>query len=251
MIIDTHAHLTSREFSSDLDQCLEAAKEAGVSKIVVVTEDLEDVRSALRLARDSELIRVGAGLFPTNLDSGQAEEMYDFIQKKQDELVCIGEVGLDFWKVKGDEDQEIQKEIFSGFVKLSLETGLPLNCHSRSAGRHIIELLLSLGAKRVQLHAFDAKPSTALAGEEAGFFFSIPPSIVRSRQKQRLVRALRLESILVESDAPVLGPDPDVRNEPKNTRIALEAIAEIKGLPVEEVEETVFENTLTLYGGNL
>ncbi len=251
MIIDTHAHLTSKEFSRDLDQCVSAAKDSGVTRIVAVSEDLEDAKAALRLSRDSDLVRPGAGLFPTILDRGQAEEMYRFIREKRDELACIGEVGLDFWKVQDHEGREVQKEIFSGFVELSNETGLPLNCHSRSAGRHIIELLLSLGAKKVQLHAFDARPGTALKGEEAGFFFSIPPSIARSRQKQRLVRALRLESLLLESDAPVLGPEPGVRNEPKNTRIALEAISEIKALPVEQVEETIFENSRRLYGEHI
>ncbi|MFH1293306.1 MAG: TatD family hydrolase, partial [Pseudomonadota bacterium] len=83
---------------------------------------------------------------------------------------------------------------------------------------------------------------------EAGFFFSIPPSIVRSRQKQKLVKQLPLSYLLVETDSPVLGPSPDERNEPANAVISINAIAEIKNISKEEVMETVFDNTCRLFG---
>ena len=103
-------------------------------------------------------------------------------------------------------------------------------------------------AKKVQLHAFDGKASAALPAVEAGFFFSIPPSIVRSRQKQKLLKQLPLSCLLVETDSPVLGPSPDERNEPANAVISINAIAEIKNISREEVMETVFDNTCRLFG---
>ena len=87
-----------------------------------------------------------------------------------------------------------------------------------------------------------------LPGIEAGFFFSVPPSIERAAQKQKLVRRLPLENLLIETDSPVLGPDPKERNEPANARISLRAIAELKELPIEAVEEAIEENTRRLYG---
>jgi TatD DNase family protein len=76
----------------------------------------------------------------------------------------------------------------------------------------------------------------------------MPPSIVRSRQKQKLVRHLPLESLLVETDSPVLGPEPDKRNEPANLLTAVEALAEIKQVPPDQVVAALVANTRALYG---
>ncbi|MCK5008743.1 MAG: TatD family hydrolase, partial [Spirochaetales bacterium] len=126
----------------------------------------------------------------------------------RDRLAGIGEVGLDRWIVKEEADRSVQETIFRRYIDLAIELDVPLNVHSRSSGRQAIATLLDRGALRVQLHAFDGKASTAGPAVEAGYFFSVPPSILRSRQKQKLVRALPLGSLLLESDSPVLGPDP-------------------------------------------
>jgi TatD DNase family protein len=174
--------------------------------------------------------------------------MVAFIRANRASLAAIGEVGLDYWVVKEEAARCVQKEIFSRFIRLSLELELPLNVHSRSAGRHAVDLLLQSGAEKVQLHAFDGKITAARPALEAGFFFSIPPSIVRSRQKQKLVHHLPLECLLVETDSPVLGPEPQVRNEPANLMAAVRAVAAIKGVPEDRVVDAMAANTKNLYG---
>jgi TatD DNase family protein len=247
-LIDTHTHICDSVFDDDRTSVLERARESGVGGVVSIGEDLSDARKNLMLADEHPMLLPGAGLYPTVLDLDEAERICEFIRTESPRLVCIGEVGLDFWKVKEEEDQELQREIFRGFIKLSNELDLPLNVHSRSAGRHAIAMLVEEGGRRVQLHAFDGKASTALPAVEAGFYFSIPPSIARSRQKQKLVRRLPIECLLVETDSPVLGPQAGQRNEPANVRISLEAIAEIKEIPLKAAVETIVENTERLYG---
>jgi len=246
-VIDTHAHLTSDEFQEDLDIVVSDSIKAGVEAIITVSEDLEDARKALELGQRFDSIYPAAGLFPTHTDFEMADRLANFIRENAQELIAIGEVGLDFWKVQDPEGREIQIEILKRFIRLSKELDLPLNCHCRSAGRRIIELLVENGAEMVQIHAFDAKAGAALIGQEAGFFFSIPPSVIRSKQKQRLVRALSLSSILIETDSPVLGPDPGRRNTPKNALLVLDAISSIKGEPREKVMEICLENTKRIY----
>ncbi len=251
MLTDTHAHLCDPVFDPDRDEVLKRATAAGVGAVILVGEDLKDARRNLELATGNSVLKPAAGLYPAILDQARAMDIQLFIRKESDRLVAIGEVGLDYWVVKEEPDKELQREIFKGFIALSLELDLPLNVHSRSAGRHAVSLLLDCGASGVQMHAFDGKASAAMPGVEAGFFFSIPPSVVRSRQKQKLVKKLPLSCLLVETDSPVLGPTPDERNEPANVRISINAIAEIKAISATEVIEAVTENTRKLYGDSI
>jgi len=247
-LVDTHAHICDSAFDPDRDAVLERARKAGVAAVVAVGETLADARRNLELARMHPNLRPAAGLYPTFLDLGQAKEMENFIRSHRERLAAIGEVGLDFWAVKEDEQKALQREIFRMFIDLSRELDLPLNVHSRSAGRHAVALLLENNAARVQMHAFDGKASVALPAVQAGYFFSVPPSIVRSRQKRKLVRHLPLSCLLAETDSPVLGPEPKTRNEPANLIHSIEAIARIKAVDVEAVAEAVVENARRLYG---
>ena len=247
MIVDAHAHIVSPQFDRDRTQVLERARDAGVEAILAVGETLDDAERNLELAKQYEMLKPCAGLYPTYLDLSECDAMIEFIRAHREQLYAIGEVGLDRWKVKDEEELAVQREIFARFIDLSLELDLPLNIHSRSAGRHAIELLLEKDAKRVLLHAFDGKASKAMPGVEAGFFFSVPPSVVRSIQKQKLLRRLPLECLLLETDSPVLGPERDQRNEPANVLISARAIAEIKEVSQEQVLEVTAENSERLF----
>ncbi len=244
-----HAHLADPVFDPDRDEVLERARAAGVAAVLTVGETLDDALKILELARERPgVILAAAGLFPTRLDPEQAAGVEALVRAERGRIAAIGEVGLDHWKVRDEGDRRLQREIFARFVALSVEMDLPLNVHSRSAGRETVAFLLERGARRVLLHAFDGKASAALPAVEAGYFFSIPPSVVRSPQKRKLVRRLPLSCLLLETDSPVLGPEAGGRNEPANLPVALRAVADIKGVPLEAVVESVEENTRRLLG---
>jgi TatD DNase family protein len=246
--VDTHAHLCDAVFEADLAPVLRRAREAGVVAVVAVGEDLSDARRNLDLARQHPLIKPAAGLYPAILDESQADAMVAFVRRHPEHLSAIGEVGLDYWLANSDAKRQLQRRILLRFVRLALELDLPLNVHSRSAGRHTIELLIDQGARRVQMHAFDGKAATARPALAAGYFFSVPPSVVRSRQQQKLVHQLPMSHLLLETDSPVLGADANQRNEPANIVLAAKAIAEIKKVAVEAVIDTAWENSMRLYG---
>ena len=202
-LLDVHAHLGDEVFDPDRGEVLERARAAGVCGVVAVGETLEDARKNLELSEAYPgVVRPAAGLYPTHLDSDQAEALADFIRAHRGRIIAIGEVGLDHWMIKEEEQKEAQKEIFGRFVRLSLELGLPLNVHSRSAGRRAIEVLLEWGARSVLMHAFDGKAASALAGVEAGYFCSIPPSVVRS-QRSRGTRLMSRVLIQPSSSPPL------------------------------------------------
>nr|KAF6398182.1 TatD DNase domain containing 3 [Rousettus aegyptiacus] len=264
-LVDCHCHLADPDFDRDLDDVLEKAKKANVMALVVVAEHSGEFEKIMQLSeRYNGFVLPCLGIHPIqglspedqrSVTLKDLDKALPIIENYKDRLLAIGEVGLDFSPrfVGTDEQKEEQRQVLIRQVQLAKRLNLPLNVHSRSAGRPTISLLNEQGADKVLLHAFDGRPSVAMEGVKAGYFFSIPPSIIRSGQlslifkKQKLVKQLPLTSICLETDSPVLGPEKQVRNEPKNVSISAEYIAQVKGISVEEVTEVTTQNALKLF----
>jgi TatD DNase family protein len=256
-MIDCHAHISSSAFDNDRDDVIRRARSAGIQTIIAVGENIKDSRKVLQLALEYPgFLRPCIGIHPDNFgDDRQApvdEEIANIIsliRDNQKELVGIGEVGLDYWVAREKDTRRKQREFLAQMVGLSNELSLPLSVHCRSAGNYTLELLAQCGAKKVSMHAFDGKAGYALeAYKMHAWIFSIPPSIVRSAQKQRLVRALPLDALALETDSPALGPDPKRRNEPSNINLVVQAIAELKKETEQTVRRATKNNAQRLFG---
>ncbi|KAK7506955.1 hypothetical protein BaRGS_00001806 [Batillaria attramentaria] len=261
--VDVHAHLSDHAFEHDIDDVISKAKEAGVAAALVVSESLSDFPLVLGLAdRHPDFVLPCLGLHPVQPDSeavdsfGQRsvtikdyEEAEAVLEEHHHRLAAIGEIGLDFTPrvCRTPEEKEAQREVFSRQIKLAQKYDLPVNVHSRSAGIHAINLLKELGATKVLLHAFDGKASSALTGVESGFFFSVPASICRSPQKQKLVSRLPMSNLLLETDSPALAPEKMERNVPANISISCEHVAQIKKMSISEVKEITTQNAIRLF----
>ncbi|XP_066034398.1 putative deoxyribonuclease TATDN3 isoform X1 [Chamaea fasciata] len=217
--VDCHCHLAAPCFQQDVAAVVRAAEQAAVSALVVVSERAGEFRSVVELSeRFPGFVLPCLGVHPVQEVSPEEQRSVTLkdldaalplIELYKDRLVGIGEVGLDFTPrfASTDEQKEGQRQVLIKQIELARRLDLPLNVHSRSAGRPTINLLKEQGATRVLLHAFDGKPSVAMEGVKAGYYFSIPPSIVRSEQKQKLVKQLPLENMCLETDSPALGPE--------------------------------------------
>ncbi len=254
VLIDCHSHLTAPEFDADRGAVVDRARAAGVAQIALVGQDDRENLQVLAAAEAEPAFLPFLGLHPDRFadrhplpDPGLVEVVAAQIRQRAGAIRGIGEVGLDRWVSQDEDRREAQADAFAQLIGLANELDLPLNVHSRSAGRRTIDLLIERGARRVLLHAFDGKASHALRGVEAGFLFSIPPSLVRSPQKRKLVKALPLEALALESDSPVLGPTREERNEPANLALTVRAIAEIKGIGEAEVCGRTTENARRLF----
>lgn len=244
-MIDVHAHLTHPSFA-DLPQVLERAWSSGVEKIIIsITDPSEIGRAREVLSMDRKRLHLTAGFDPTVLSEEKYQEFMKILDSEM--MVGVGEVGIDHFYVRDHSQRAVQEAFFRRSIKFSMGKGLPVVVHSRSAGRAALDILQSEGAKLVLMHAFDGKASDALTGVEQGYYFSIPASVVHSDQKQKLVRQLPLESMMLETDSPVLAPVRGERNEPANLIFSARAIAEIKGIPVEEVAEATSKNATALF----
>uniref|UniRef100_A0A8C1QTR0 TatD DNase domain containing 3 n=1 Tax=Cyprinus carpio TaxID=7962 RepID=A0A8C1QTR0_CYPCA len=254
--IDCHCHISAEDFDSDIDDVIQESKKAGLVALLAVAEHAGEFEKIIQLSqRFPGFVMPCLGVHPVQDPAhprGALPEDLDaalpLIDKYKEDIVAIGEVGLDFTPrvVNSDAGKDGQRQVLIRQAQIAKELKLPLNVHSRSAGRPTIHLLKELGVELTLLHAFDGKPSVAMEGVKAGYFFSIPPSIIRSDQ-QKLVKQVPLESMCLETDAPALGPEKQVRNVPRNISISAEYIAKIKAVPLEKVMEVTTQNALRLF----
>jgi TatD DNase family protein len=244
-LIDTHCHLEQTEFDVDRSDVILRAKEKGIHIISsAITEDTWE--KCLQIAREHDNVNTSLGLDPILTD--YVESAKQSIMQNSECIVSIGEVGLDHFKERDHTLRNLQESAFREFIALSNELKIPIQVHSRSAGKKAIEVLEDNNASAVHMHAFDGKASYARsASVDLGYYFSIPTSVVRSPQKRKLVKAIAIEKLLLETDSPVLGPDKGERNEPSNIDIALTEVATILHRDEEELREIILENTLKLY----
>jgi TatD DNase family protein len=194
-----------------------------------------------------EFVFSSLGLAPTIMDENEFGRVLELIEQNKDSIIAIGEVGLDFFRIRDDEGQTKQRERFRKFINLAKKFNKPLIVHSRSAGKYAIQVLFEDAPPKVLMHAFDGKVGWVQKGVEAGFYFSIPTSVWHSQQKMKLVVALPVERMLLETDSPVLGPQRGERNEPANIHFAAEKITEIKGIPIKEVEKQTTQNAINFF----
>jgi TatD DNase family protein len=200
----------------------------------------------MQIGRENESVYTSIGLDPIFCEF--AESALSIINDNSDNIVSIGEVGLDHFRERDHSQRDLQESAFKKFIDLSNELKIPIQIHSRSAGKKALEVLEENDASAVHMHAFDGKASYARsASRNLDYYFSIPTSVVRSTQKQKLVKAISLERLLLETDSPVLGVEKGERNEPANIGIALKEVASILRREEEEVREIVLENSLRLY----
>ncbi len=259
-MIDTHNPRTCDDFDADRDEVLARAAAAGVRRLVVVSEDADDSRRTLEVcARYPDLLRPAVGLHPdrfgderTPPDEAEIEAVCALAREHAPRLAAIGEVGLDYWAARDHGRRALQREALARFAALAEELDLPLSVHCRSAGRYTLEVLAECGARRVAMHAFDGRASYARrAAEEHGWLFSVPPSVLRSAQKQKLARALPLSALLLESDSPALGPERGERNEPANLRLVLRELAALRRESEDELRQATTDNARRLFGACL
>ena len=179
------------------------------------------------------------------LSERQINEEIKLIENNRDEIVAIGEIGLDF--MEDIEHKTRQKEIFSKFVNLSKKLNKPISVHSRKAELETVELLENLKAKKVIMHCFSGKMKLVDEIVKNGWCLSIPANITYSQQFQDVVKRVPIENLFCETDAPYLHPEKKWPNEPANVIESYKKIAEIKELSLKEVSEKIMGNYQRLF----
>ncbi len=253
-LIDTHAHIYGREYTSDFQQMLNRANEAGVKSIIAVGADMESSVAACEMAAAHDHIYCSVGIHPHDASrvNDKCYEIITDLVAKNEKVVAIGEIGLDFFRDHSPRD--IQEKVFRRFIRMARELSLPIIIHDRDAHELTINILKEERAAEVGgvLHCFSGDLCMARECTSMGFYISIPGTITfpNNESLREVVRGIKTENLLLETDSPYLSPVPHrgKRNEPANVRIVAEKVAELKGLSLEDICRITSLNAERLFG---
>ena len=252
MLIDSHAHLEMQEFKKDLEAVIQRAKGSGVEYIFTVGTEKKDWKRAVEIADSHPSIYAILGVHPHNAKEID-DQTYPTLRGlcRNGKVKAYGEIGLDFFRNLSPRD--IQLKRFREQIGLAKELDLPIVIHDREAHRETLEILKSEKAEESGgiIHCFSGDYEMAKACLDMGFYISIPGSITFKNAEgfRKIVERIPLESLLVETDAPFLTPEPfrGKRNEPSYVRYTAQKVAEIKKVSLEKVAEITTENALRVY----
>ncbi len=252
MLIDSHAHLEMRDFNTDRPEVIKRAVDAGVDYIVTVGTDLADCRKAVSIAAQFENVYAAVGIHPHEVKAIDRKTYDDLkILAGSNKVVAYGEIGLDFFRNLSPKDVQIRR--FGEQLELANELDLPIVIHDREAHQETMSMLKSWkGKRRGVVHCFSGDKAMARTCLDLGFYISIPGTVTfpKSEKLREIVKELPADRILLETDAPYLTPQPyrGKRNEPAYVVHTARKVAEVKGLPLNEIGRITSQNVRELFG---
>ena len=274
-IIDTHCHLISKAFTSDVEACILRAQEAGVAKMLLACCDETEFPQILELCRRHPgVLFPSIGIHPENM-ADDIEAQLAVTKRLLDEYCCpvdghptrklpIGEIGFDlYWdKTRFADQQRILQVQFDW----ALAYDLPVLLHIRDAMKEFLDFLrqylLNINAegttgsnsRRLKgiLHCYSGDAQQAREAMELGdFMIGVGGTLTYKNSKvPEVVKAIGIDRIVLETDSPYLAPIPHRgrRNEPSYTADTARFLAELLEMPLEEVAKTTTENAEKLLG---
>ncbi|HFL3828405.1 TPA: TatD family hydrolase [Clostridioides difficile] len=252
MLIDSHAHLDDERFDKDRDSLIKSLKEEGIDLVINPGSDLGSSIKSVSLSEQYDNIYAAVGIHPhevKEMDSSTIEVLRSFTNR--DKVVAIGEIGLDYYYDNSPRD--IQKQKFKEQLNLAKEVNLPVIIHTRDAAKDTFDILKEAqdGSLEGVLHCYSGSLEMALEYIEMGFYISFagPVTFKNARVSKEVAKAVPIDRLLVETDSPYLTPEPyrGRRNEPVYVRYVAGIIAELRGIPFEEIAKKTSENTRRLF----
>ena len=259
MFIDSHCHLDFPELSERLPDILATMETNKVGCALCVAVDLPDFPRVLKLAEAYPHLYASVGVHPDYVETPEptVEQLVEL--STHPKVIAIGETGLDYFRLTGD--LEWQRNRFRTHIEASRITRKPLIIHTRAASTDTIDIMRASGAGIEQggaggvMHCFTETLDVALAAVELGFYISFSGILTfkSAKQIQEVARALPLERILIETDSPYLAPVPHrgKMNEPGWVKHVAEYLADLKQIPLAQVEQQTTENFCTLFNVSL
>lgn len=251
-MIDTHCHIDFEEYDKDRDQVIENAKDV-LDAVIVSGIGYESNKGVLDLSSQyKDFIYPSFGYHPVSSQKYSDEELIlaqEHVIENKDNIVAIGEVGMDFFYVKDKALREKQREIFLSFIEIANDYEIPLLMHVRDCEKKALNMVLEYDSiPYVVFHCFSGSAKTARRiMEKDNYFMSFSTMLCYSKQHQDLIKDISLDHILTETDSPYLAMTKEERNEPANVVNAVRKIAEIQNEDIETVDNVTTANARKIF----
>jgi TatD DNase family protein len=252
-VIDTHVHLDELE---DLEAAIDEAKRIGVVAVIAVGSDQKSNERVVEICRQyHRFVYPALGLHPWelgNLDRDGISKALKFIEQMNQEIVAIGEVGLDYDKrVTRRAGKELQKAVLREILSLAREYQKPVILHSRYAWQDCFQLVKDAGidAGKAVFHWFTGFTSVLRNIVDAGYFVSATPAAEYHEEHRRAIKEAPLDRLLLETDTPVTyGRETKYQSRPADIIRSLKAVATLKGIDEVTAASQTTENAVKLFG---
>ncbi|MBN2541636.1 ribosomal RNA small subunit methyltransferase A [bacterium] len=252
MLIDSHVHLDSKDFTDDIIDVIKNAESNGVYSMINAAVDMRSSIDGIRLSEKNAGVWAAVGIHPHDaktFDNNTIRTLRKLASHPK--VVAIGEIGLDFYRDYSPHD--IQRVVFRAQLNLAKELDMPVILHIRAAHEEAMTILedeWQPGLKGI-LHSFSGDINEAKWGIEHGFYIGINGAITfKNFKNAELIRSIPLEKMVVETDCPYITPEPHrgKRNEPAYVKYTALKLSEILDKPLKKVEETTTRNVCRVFG---
>lgn len=249
MLVDTHAHIHSKFYELNPLKALADANTAGVEKILCVGTEASDSERAVSFVADKSNCWATIGQHPHDAKMGTPalKKLKQLVGKSK--VVAIGECGLDYYYLHSQKD--VQQQVFRAQIELAIQHNLPLIFHVREAFDDFFKILDEYSDVRGVVHSFTADRKTLYKILERDLFVGLNGIMTFTKDAEQLAaaRAVPLERLVLETDAPFLTPTPlrGKINEPANIKIIAEFLANLRGEKLTDLAAATSNSSIELF----
>ena len=253
LYFDTHAHYDWEEFNVDRSELFDKFKKS-LCGLVNIGINLESAKKVKEYADEYKYMYYSIGIHPMEVEKENSLALIEKIfenelKNKNSKLVAIGETGLDY---HFNYPVELQKKYFIEQIRLANKYELPIIIHSRESQKDVEKVLRENVVKKAGImHCYSGTPEMSKKFVEMGYYLGVGGPVTRYKDVQEMVKITPIDKIVIETDSPVLPPEPFEKHSRNNSlylKYIVKKISEIKGVSEEDVIKNTTQNAYKVYG---
>ncbi len=247
---DTHCHIHEESYA-DSEAAYDRAMDAGVARLFCVGTDVKTSQEAVLFARTHDNVWAIIGIHPHEAKH-DAERVADLRALLEEEgnrakIIGIGEIGLDYYYTHSP--REVQLEVLEAQIALAQEFDVPISFHVREAFDDFWPVFDSFEGLRGVLHSFTDNQTNLEQALARGLYIGVNGIVTFAKDKIDVFRAIPLDKLLLETDAPFLTPVPKrgTVNEPAFVTYVANFISDLHSVSLKELSAATERNATTLF----